>query len=301
MRHSLISACVVANALSAAAFAQNENDILVAAVSGQPDALATGDVDVNDGSIQLPIRVFAERVTPFPGFDQLNGDEGFFGVSDPGLLPAGYSLMRPLADLRFDFRAITLSGATSNFWYWDPAEQPAQVEFAPVADGRTFTFQKTPISFFHATVDGSATDVERFVIDRTGTGGQLHKHLTIVLDDADDDLGTPIRPGVYLVTYALSYPGAESELVYEVIDGNMDGGNAFIDQAVDYLNDLLNGAPCPGDLDGDGSVALSDLSQLLSHFGTSSGASASDGDLDGDGDVDLGDLAALLSAFGSSC
>jgi len=60
-------------------------------------------------------------------------------------------------------------------------------------------------------------------------------------------------------------------------------------------------APCPGDLDGNGQVDLGDLSTLLSHFGTGSGATAADGDSDGDGDVDLADLAALLAAFGTIC
>ncbi len=58
---------------------------------------------------------------------------------------------------------------------------------------------------------------------------------------------------------------------------------------------------CAGDLDGDGFVGLGDLSQLLTHFGTASGATAEQGDLDGDGDVDLGDLSALLEAFGLPC
>lgn len=64
---------------------------------------------------------------------------------------------------------------------------------------------------------------------------------------------------------------------------------------------MASAAPCPGDLDGDGAVALADLTILLSHFGTLAGATASDGDLDGDGDVDIADLAALLSAYGSTC
>jgi len=60
-------------------------------------------------------------------------------------------------------------------------------------------------------------------------------------------------------------------------------------------------APCPGDVDGDGAVALSDLTVLLSAFGTTSGATYADGDLDADGDVDLTDLTVLLSRFGTIC
>lgn len=59
--------------------------------------------------------------------------------------------------------------------------------------------------------------------------------------------------------------------------------------------------PCVGDVDGNGAVDLSDLTQLLSNFGTSSGATAEQGDLDADGDVDLSDLTLLLANFGVSC
>jgi hypothetical protein len=59
--------------------------------------------------------------------------------------------------------------------------------------------------------------------------------------------------------------------------------------------------PCPGDLDGDNDVDLSDLAQLLGNYGTTSGAQYEDGDLDGDGDVDLSDLAELLGHYGETC
>ncbi len=68
-------------------------------------------------------------------------------------------------------------------------------------------------------------------------------------------------------------------------------------------NFTINGTPvaCDGDLDGDGSIGLADLSTLLQNFGASSGAEPEDGDLDGDGDVDLADLSALLEVFGTNC
>ncbi len=57
--------------------------------------------------------------------------------------------------------------------------------------------------------------------------------------------------------------------------------------------------PCPGDIDNDHDVDISDLSIVLSQFGSiGSGLS---GDLDGDGDVDISDLSLLLSNFGTTC
>lgn len=58
---------------------------------------------------------------------------------------------------------------------------------------------------------------------------------------------------------------------------------------------------CPGDLNNDLTVDITDLTSLLSNFGTASGANLQDGDLDGDGDVDITDLATLLSLFGTAC
>ena len=56
-----------------------------------------------------------------------------------------------------------------------------------------------------------------------------------------------------------------------------------------------------GDLDGDCDVDIADLAELLSNYGTTSGAVYEDGDLDEDGDVDLADLAALLAQYGKTC
>jgi hypothetical protein len=70
-------------------------------------------------------------------------------------------------------------------------------------------------------------------------------------------------------------------------------GSTFIDDLA-----FAAGPACPGDLNGDGAVGLSDLTILLAHFGAAGGAGSADGDLDGDGDVDLSDLTAFLAASG---
>lgn len=61
--------------------------------------------------------------------------------------------------------------------------------------------------------------------------------------------------------------------------------------------------PCPGDLNGDFSVGLSDLTLLLASFGSSVGDPAynPDADLDGNGSIGLTDLTLFLANFGASC
>ncbi len=62
---------------------------------------------------------------------------------------------------------------------------------------------------------------------------------------------------------------------------------------------IASSSSCPGDLDGDGQINLSDLAILLAHYGQS--GTYADGDLDCDGVVDLSDLAILLAHYGESC
>jgi hypothetical protein len=76
----------------------------------------------------------------------------------------------------------------------------------------------------------------------------------------------------------------------DVVTANIQGNNVSV---------LIN-QTCPGDLDGDHAVGVSDLAILLSNYGMT-GMTYADGDLDGDGDVDIGDLAALLAIYGSPC
>jgi hypothetical protein len=86
-------------------------------------------------------------------------------------------------------------------------------------------------------------------------------------------------------------------------DHGQDSGSAYVfavgpDEDGDGIMDVCL---CPGDLDHDLDVDLSDLAQLLSNYGETSGMTYEDGDLDEDGDVDLFDLSALLGEYGTIC
>ena len=90
-------------------------------------------------------------------------------------------------------------------------------------------------------------------------------------------------------------------IIYDVDgDGNYDnctGNPGSEDQQYNVLLYVQGDRnPCPEDLNGDGTVDLTDLSILLGNFG---GAGA--GDIDGNGFVDLTDLSLLLAAFGTNC
>jgi len=289
-------------ALPVAALA-DENDILIVQDASDPQRIVTGEVDAISGALNLPVRIFDEALTTLSGLDQATGDEGFFAVTNAGSLPPGYGVLPGLTDVRFDFKAVQIGSQVANLWYWDVNASPGTVDFQPVAGDVQLSFRKSPVSFFTATVDGAALDVPGFVIDRTSSAGQLHKHLSLLLDDLDSDPGTPLPARIYLVAYTLGLSnGAESELVIELFNADLGAaGEPLIEMARDFVADWLSGGECTGDLDGNEVVDLSDLAVLLAHFGMTSGAEPADGDLDGDGDVDLADLAVLLAVFGTVC
>jgi hypothetical protein len=97
-------------------------------------------------------------------------------------------------------------------------------------------------------------------------------------------------------------PGATVRLRFVASDL---GAGSIVEAAVDdfriFEASCEPPAPCTGDLDGDQTIGLADLSLILSNFGIPSDATPEQGDLDGDGDVDLTDLSSMLALFGSSC
>lgn len=69
------------------------------------------------------------------------------------------------------------------------------------------------------------------------------------------------------------------------------------------LDITLTASPCPGDINGDFIIDLSDLAAVLGAYGTSTGDPGYNAaaDLNSDGIIDLSDLAAILGLYGSSC
>ena len=134
------------------------------------------------------------------------------------------------------------------------------------------------------------------------------------INESGEIVGTSFEPGLPSVFRGFYYSG---ERVLDLNDVTT-GASGTISDAPDISNTgfiaanaeglsgptallLRPSTDCQGDLDGDGSVGLGDLTILLSNFGTTEGAQPDDGDLTGDGAVDLGDLALLLGVFGANC
>ena len=160
-----------------------------------------------------------------------------------------------------------VSDATISYWRWYSNDQGG----APNAD--VFTID--------ITADGGTwINVETVGPAGEGTSGGWIYHEFVVSD---------------FVT-----PSATVQLRFVADDA---GSGSIIEAAVDDLRiesfDCVDPTdPCPGDVDGDNDVDLTDLAVLLSDFecvGTCAG------DVDGDGDTDLTDLALLLADFGVPC
>ncbi|MFN0134820.1 MAG: dockerin type I domain-containing protein [Phycisphaerae bacterium] len=148
-----------------------------------------------------------------------------------------------------------------------------------------------------------------FVINGVSNPGNSTIQRTVFVCEIDPDTGA-LSDWQTGLQYPETVAGRNAGVAYQA-GGNwyvcVTGGGPFAGGVGGrtpkvYINRLNLGAPpCPGDVNGDRNVNLTDLATLLANFGTSSGAAREDGDLDNDGDVDLTDLASLLAVFGTTC
>ncbi len=108
------------------------------------------------------------------------------------------------------------------------------------------------------------------------------------------DLGPVLADRLAIIAQAPTAGDFESLSLFEP---RTFGPSEFVIVEATSIKEL----PCPGDVDGDRDVDLSDLGTTLSDFGCNAGPGNCPGDTDGDGDTDLSDLGSLLSAYGLPC
>lgn len=170
--------------------------------------------------------------------------------------------------------------------------------------------------FYHETDESYAWDVndKGYVVGKCrfspGASGDYDNipYLLVPLDSDDDDI-----PDTWFYN-ASGYlpPGGSNDLMF-ILDYLIQPSSWCLLSAtrINERGQIIGVGACasgvrgyvitpliPGDTDRDCDVDLSDLAQLLGHYGTMSGATWEMGDFDGDGDVDLDDLAALLANYG---
>lgn len=225
------------------------------------ERIETGAFDPSAGELE-PIRVFAGTF----------GDSGFPGfTSNPG----------------FDAPAGTFVTGT-------------RVGFDAIAGLRRFTGDgleivddaQLRVSFLSLSRTIGAEPVSGFDLAVQSNGG-FHRHLNFTLEG----LGAPLpSSGVYVVEFELySTDSAVERSEPFFIAFDFEAGEAARQEAIDWIVANLLFPPCPGDLDGDGTIGGGDLAVLLAGWGGSSP------DLDGDGVVGGSDLAVLLSSWGEPC
>ena len=158
----------------------------------------------------------------------------------------------------------------------NPLEVPVNIEVISgvVIEGYCFYENMTP-------ADNITVDVINLNTEKRWQADTINNYYTLTLVPGEDiNISETIR--VYAKDHE-HYKGLVDHTFTEI-------------NPVTTLNITIEFAP--GDVDFDGDVDLSDLSQLLAHYGMTSDATYEDGDIDGDGDVDISDLAELLAHYG---
>ena len=246
------------------------------------------------------------------------------GVLGGDLTPA------PCNDINAD-GSISLADATfmadCQFWneahtHPDSSGVHSHCEF-PVND-ITNPFDTTHFTIASVDWDNQTFDVHVKNPDARIYGYQLQfdgvqiSQTESLLDPAEGYTGTPSHaPGGDQVL-TLSYDGMTVPKHTEYVPllrvhwiGNANG-MVCIAGAHEVMNDYLQKTlinldnpcqeqttqTCPGDMDGDGVVTVSDVLDVLSEFGCVEGCVM---DINGDGSTNVTDVLAVLSAFGTAC
>lgn len=193
------------------------------------------------GELQVGIYDFGDGDVVTTDAHVFEGEFDEFGVSDePGInalsstggsIPSGFSALPGLVDVTFTADAFDLDGVVANLWHWDGE---GEVDFAPVSSGSYLSISKAPSVVFESVLDGSATDVDGFVIETTDATGFLHKHIDFALIN----LTGSVDEGVYLWSMSFEVDSLASEPVYFVHGFGLHDEEAH-EAAVEYVEEAL--------------------------------------------------------------
>lgn len=249
----------------------------------------SGSADPNNECLPFPgdsqgIIMCADTDAFFAAVDLRNPDNEAFGLCDKGLVELTFNIAgKDSLEVWIDM------AATGDFEAGDPND-PNGAACDPNAAGST---QVDKYDWTYAIDGGPEQPLFTSAVDEDGS----------VVETLFSGLQT-VRPDPLLIngqvldntmrTQVASVSGTGSSLVVR-LRARGDGGEEV------YVFDdvMLRVAPasCPGDCDGNGTIDITDLGQVLTGFNQSPGPC----DTDGSGTTDISDLGVLLSNFNTSC
>lgn len=264
-RMSTIALCV----LTASAQAQSLHDADFI-LSIQNDRIEAGAFDPGSGSVVSPFRVKSARLGA-EGFPNFTNDPGFdarLGDLIPSM-PIGFSIL-------------------SAPRVWD----------SDTMDFETLASDSITVRAAGQNIDAPSTDtvVEGIVFGQASSSpsASFHHHMQYLLNGGLP----PAVDGLWLLELELwtTLPGIEpSEPLYIVFA--QGDGEAQLDDAIAWVEDNLLAAPCPADINNDGSLNFFDVSAFLTAFNTGDPAA----DINNDGMLNFFDVSTFLGAFGQGC
>jgi len=194
----------------------------------------------------------------------------------------------------FHVAAAGNDGTSTIGW---PANLSSLISVAAMASNGTLASFSTHGSGLFIAAPGASIRTT----DRTGSDGYSSGNTTTI---DGTSFAAPYTAGVVALVLSVdpSLTPDEIEVVLSstAVDYGSGGydtifGHGFIN-AQAALEAVDQGNPCPGDIDGDGGVGVSDLLAVVDAWGSCNDC---DADVDGDGTVGVSDLLLIVDAWGS--
>jgi hypothetical protein len=231
--------------------------------------------------------------------DTIEGDVSGWSIdNDPSLATGAWEAVDPLGTIYGTDLAQPDDDATNGSdnvkcWVTQNGTEGGSVGEADVDGGPTmlitpaldFDGTDGTISYARWFYDSLGTDTLETHVSNDGGASWTFVHLTNGTGSAWEI--TQFEIGEYVV------PSGNVMVRFSTQDAS---DPSIVEAGIDNLevSVVLCGTPCPGDVDGDGRVDVTDLLAVISQWGGSGGSA----DVDGDGYVDVADLLIVIGNWG---